>query len=109
MPNLAARVISDFRVTVLIKLNLVMQVNVVVAVDVVIAIERARAQGSTIVVLPYHFLVLSLRVPAHLVAKVDARDAGFVDRVIVRIAKLPDVFFAQSIEDAKQVIRLIAH
>lgn len=109
VPDLAAGVVGHFRVAVLVELDLVVQVDVVVAVDVIVAIEGARAGGAAVAVPDHHCLVLRLRVPAHVVAEVDAGDAGRVKRTVVRVAVLPDVLFAQRVENAEQVVGLAAH
>ena len=86
-----------------------MQVQKVPAIDVVITVECAGEAGAAVAVLRHHGLVLCQRVPAHVVAQVDAAHAHCMQRSVVGVAVLPDVFFFQGVEGAQQLVCFQAH
>ncbi len=93
----------------LVQLQHVVQVHVVPAVDVVAGVESAGERGGAVAAALDHLFVLGLRIPAHVVAEVDAAHADRGQRRIVRVAVLPDVGLLQRVEHRRQVVGFAAH
>ncbi len=109
MPDLAAGMIGHLRVAVLVELYQIMQVHVVETVDEIVTVEGSSEARRSIAGIADHLLVLHFRIPAHVVAEIDAEDADVVQVAIIGVAILPDVILGKCVEVREHVVCFETH
>src|SRR3972149_11416234 len=86
-----------------------MEVHVVETIDIIIAVKCTAENRGAVVIISYHLLVLCLRIPTDIVAKIYPTHTNGIKIVIIRVAVLPDVLFLEGVENGQAAIGFMAH